>query len=307
MASFFDADFAADLPADTDDAMALDDVHGPPASSSQSTPLFLPDELSDDEPWHPPSRKSEPLFLPDIDDQHEDDDDEVIEVPSPVKLRAKAARRSESAPRDLVEPARKKPRVEAKPALAPSQPAPKRIYLGEMYTEHAYSLVSGRGEMTNGDKIVVARDVPAPALNKKQAQTKLNFGQKKAKATPKVLNKIVSFNNARGFELGRIGDAVSTWVAPLLDQRVRSQLDTKFAFLNLILSLQVIYIEGSVVDCPDVLRIGSDIILRLKIYLRPAAYKRLETPSSRPSNGIMNDALELPEERDMRMRKTGGL
>ncbi|KAH7107135.1 SNF2 family N-terminal domain-containing protein [Auriculariales sp. MPI-PUGE-AT-0066] len=271
--SFFEPDFVAD-DAEDNDIMIIEQ---PPASSSQPTALFLANDLSDDDDddqqQQPSSTVSGPLFAPDSD---EDDKNQVVELPAWTASTAKNARRSEFA---HVEPPAKKRRIE--PTSSSQSAIPKRIYIGEFYTDSAYSLVSGRGEMAPGDKIVVVRDTPAP-LKGKQTQSKLAFGQK-PKPKPKVLNKIIHFHHAeRGSELGRLGDTVSTWAAPLLDQKIISM-------------------DGNVVDCPDVLRTGSDIVLRLKVFLRPAAYTRLEA-SSRPS-GIVNDSIELPEEREMRLRK----
>ncbi|EJD52191.1 hypothetical protein AURDEDRAFT_159046 [Auricularia subglabra TFB-10046 SS5] len=283
MASFFDA-----FEAEQDKAEFADTLQRP------SSPLFLDDSDNGDDNDDARSKASSatsssaPLFLPNSDDEDEINSSSVYEPSSPQAAlpRAKHARRSESAPEAGPPPAKKR-RVSPPPAPAPAKAdvlPDKRVYIGELYVENAYSLCSGKGYMKNGEEIVIERDVPAPAKGK-SVQTKLNFGApaKKPKAKPK--GTIIRFNNARGFELGRLPDSVASWAAKLLDQGL-------------------IYVTGNIVDAPPVVRTGVDIVLRLRVYLLPAAFKKLKTISTASSKQIINEGQEMPEEQLLRERKT---
>lgn len=69
--------------------------------------------------------------------------------------------------------------------------------------------------------------------------------------------------------------------------------------------LQLIAMSGTIVDCPDVVRTGSDIVLRIRVFLLPAAWKTLKAaPSSVSAKTIIDEAHELPEEQVLRERKS---
>ncbi|KZV84501.1 hypothetical protein EXIGLDRAFT_741898 [Exidia glandulosa HHB12029] len=278
MSSFFD------LPDDGDDDII--ELDAPPSSdvrSSSEAPLFLDDNDDVEVNSKAGSSSDAPLFLPDSDVEKDDALKTLPSSPSPsTSTRPKNARPAATELETAAPPAKKR-RVEPEPEPVIKPPA--RAYIGEFYIENAYSLCNGKGYMKNGDEVLVERDKPSkPSAPAKGQQTKLSFGKK---TKPKVVvNTIVRFKNTRGFELGRLpDDGFASWAAKLMDQGL-------------------IHISGTIVDCPDVVRTGSNIVLRVRVYFLPAAWKKLKpVASSVDSKAIINEGQEMPEEQLLRERK----
>ena len=62
--------------------------------------------------------------------------------------------------------------------------------------------------------------------------------------------------------------------------------------------------NGSVVSCPPTLRIGCNILLRLRVWLLPAAFELLQQPFGENGNASISEGQESIHEQLLRCRKT---
>ncbi|PWN46387.1 hypothetical protein IE81DRAFT_319294 [Ceraceosorus guamensis] len=156
------------------------------------------------------------------------------------------------------------------PVITPTRsPVFKRRFIGTFIVP-AWSLSKGASYIQQGDRILVTRQKPksfadaATSNGKKTSgkaqpkQAKLMFGSSKtqspiAKKPKEKEDVIVRFTNLRGFEVGRIHTDVSAWMSKLLDR-------------------DIVYFDGSVVDCPSSLTVGCDILLEINAYLCKEAF-----------------------------------
>lgn len=137
------------------------------------------------------------------------------------------------------------------PSLAPSaaDAAWKRRYLGT-FVLSAYSMTKGRDYIQPGDRVLIQR-------KKKPTKT----SGRGASRVREREDYVVRFSNMRGmlranagFEIGRIPVDVGGWMARLLDDAL-------------------VEFDGSVVDCPTPLAVGSDVILEIKAYMVRNAFR----------------------------------
>ncbi|KAL5534034.1 hypothetical protein ACEPAG_494 [Sanghuangporus baumii] len=179
------------------------------------------------------------------------------------------------------------------------QPAsPKRqseYYLGSILVGNAWSTVRGTGYVKNGDPILVERETLQDEGKKKGKGKQVTINsmfktQSKGVQVKKPKpNTIVRLTNMRGFEFGRLPTDVSNWVSKLLD-------------------LGIISFKGStMVDCPEKLHSGADLLVSLSIYILPSAFKRYSLRPSgsepAPSKTWFDEGRETIEEETLRNRK----
>ncbi|EJD03591.1 uncharacterized protein FOMMEDRAFT_81947 [Fomitiporia mediterranea MF3/22] len=185
-----------------------------------------------------------------------------------------------------------------------THPAPiikrSEYYLGSILVGNAWSTVRGTGYVKSGDPILVERDTLQDEAAKrdgklngkgKQGTISNMFKPKGGQSKKTKVNTIVRLTNMRGFEFGRLPTDVSNWVSKLLD-------------------LGIISFNGStMVDCPEKLYSGADMLVSLSIYMLPSAFQRFTVnPSSgtepaRPKT-MFNEGSETMEEEMLRQRKS---
>ncbi|KAL5535720.1 RAD5 [Sanghuangporus sanghuang] len=180
----------------------------------------------------------------------------------------------------------------------PQQAAPKRrseYYLGSILVGNAWSTVRGTGYVKSGDPILVERETLQDEGKKKEKGKQVTINSmfkaqsKGTQAKKPKPNTIVRLTNMRGFEFGRLPTDVSNWVSKLLD-------------------LGIISFKGStMVDCPEKLHSGADLLVSLSIYILSSAFKRYSPkPSgseSGPSKTWFDEGRETIEEETLRNRK----
>ncbi|KZS91640.1 hypothetical protein SISNIDRAFT_456554, partial [Sistotremastrum niveocremeum HHB9708] len=270
-----------------DEAMQVDDE-----LQSKETPVVTdnvedvnnePPETEELEaPKEPAKRK--PNFFVDSDDEDEKNKPEELPLFPPLP---------QPSP-----PPRKKARLD------PNEPTPPPIiraaYLGEFIVDNAFATLSGKGNIKPGDTIHIMRDYPhdprAPVIKegsssntkngKTMQQSKLDFTAKSSiKPMKKEKNAIMRFENTKRIEIGRFPPAVSEWMAKLID-------------------LDVIHFQGcTVVDCPPKLRLGSHILLSIKVFIQPSAFKNHITIDDDAPRAAFQEDKETDSEKSLRARK----
>ena len=161
-----------------------------------------------------------------------------------------------------------------------------RRYLGT-FVLSVYSMTKGHGYLHAGERVLIERK---KKTNEGRApkQAKLSFGgrggARGASARP---DNVVRFSNMRGFEIGRFPVDVGGWMARLCDEGV-------------------VEFRGLVVDCPDMLTVGCDILLEVRAYLLRNAFQEsitrfctLTGDDSTPTQAEEESA----QERHLRQRK----
>ncbi|KAF7302925.1 DNA repair protein [Mycena kentingensis (nom. inval.)] len=258
----------------------------------------------------PPVRP--PLFFASSD---EEDDEMTFEpVAGPSTSSPASSPRSDDAPnpkRPIViddsddgaksprpSPPAKKRRVSSSP---PSSPA-KSVYLGDVMWGHAFSNVSGKGYIKNGDEVTIKRDTardqkPAAATSNKGKQ-KGKGGQMSLKAMLKqpakapTKNKkedtIVRLYNTRGFEFGRLSGETSSWVAKLLDFGIAE-------------------FRGRMVQCPEKLTTGCNLVISAAVDILPSAFKPSNIDTSDKPPVMFSEGAETASEQGLRERKASVL
>ncbi|KAH8119981.1 SNF2 family N-terminal domain-containing protein [Phellopilus nigrolimitatus] len=175
-------------------------------------------------------------------------------------------------------------------------------YLGSLLVSNAWSTVRGTGYVKNGDPILVERDdlqeessVNRDAKKKGKAKQMAisSMFKPQAKSGPvkkSKANTIVRLTNARGFEFGRLPTDVSNWISKLLD-------------------FDIITFKGStMIDCPEKLHSGADLLVSLSIYILPTAFKPYTSSPACSSISVslktwFNEGAETTEEETLRNRK----
>ncbi|KAF8899229.1 DNA repair protein RAD5 [Infundibulicybe gibba] len=161
-------------------------------------------------------------------------------------------------------------------------PAPNlRSYLGDILIPNAWSNVSGKGYVKRNDSFKIQRDI--------QDTDSKPF--KKRKTTNDL---VVSLVNTRGFglysihfwvkcantllEFGRLPTEDSTWISALLD-------------------LGIIEFQGIMTDCPDKLTTGADLIITLRAFLLPSAFRPPSVSKEDQKLRINEDAITEDEKK----------
>ncbi|KAE8224047.1 hypothetical protein CF319_g2989 [Tilletia indica] len=239
--------------------------------------------------------------------------------------RSSKKRKTAGAPSSSPPAATKSKRSTAARSLAEPAPEFKKRYLG-LFVLSGWSSVKGSSYIKPGDHFTVERQTPKalqqPSSNANKGsssstsakgkagkgkttnggggvQTKLSFGGTaagssnagKGKGKAKVPeNIIVRFKNDRGFEVGRLPAEVASWASKLLD-------------------MDIVSFDGTVIDCPDMLTVGCDILLQVKAYINASAFtnaiKLLGGDDTQGASSFRNEAAETTDEKMLRERKAG--
>ncbi|KAF8576054.1 hypothetical protein K439DRAFT_1655324 [Ramaria rubella] len=179
----------------------------------------------------------------------------------------------------------------------------KSAYLGAFLVPNAWSTCKGRDWVKAGEEIHIRRDdeEARSGSTKGKVEKKVTGGQLKLTSmfkastktpTPKAVKKIkpdnvVRFTNSRGFEIGRLPQNVASWVSKLLDQGM-------------------VTFKGSImVDCPETLHTGAEMLLQLRVYILAKAFRphRLSSASD-DVRSMFNEGQETLDEQGLRERKT---
>ncbi|KAI0029488.1 SNF2 family N-terminal domain-containing protein [Vararia minispora EC-137] len=291
-----------------------DEEHEQPLSSR---PPSSSGNTSIDEP---PSKSA--LFLLASDDENEyilpsslqssviavDDDDEdylmITDKPSSgmasaLKLRPAPSRASSPhSPHESSPPAKRR-RVSL--PLTEKSPPFRSVYFGSFLVGNAWSTVKGKGYVKPGDEIRIAADEPeddrkssgkgrgassgkGKKTGGKQVSLTSMFKAQPARVTRKNARTVVRLTNRAGFEFGRLPQEVSTWIASLLE-------------------LDIVDFRGStMIECPETLRSGADLVVSLSVYIKASAFKPPSAFDDGPRS-VFDESTETSGEQTLRERK----
>ncbi|KAF9566925.1 DNA repair protein RAD5 [Agrocybe pediades] len=306
-----------------------------PATSKSNSPS-LPQTPRTSTPPSRSSPRNQPLFL---DDDEEDQDDVAMsdrfKSPSPTSRKREREspvdgldglthERMKSEENDSIiylsdssseSPAKKKKSLPASPPskkrrMSPVEPIHvaandfQPTYIGEMLIPNAWSNVSGKGYVKINDPIRVQREEfdevkPGPSSSKSKQETKKQSGKKQLtlstmlKSQPmkakqkKSSENIVRLVNNRGFEFGRLPTEISWWISKLLEQGI-------------------VEIRGVMTDCPERLTTGASLIVTLRIYMLPTAFRPIKDSGKDEDTARLgfNEGMETEEESSLRARKS---
>ncbi|KAJ6623172.1 SNF2 family N-terminal domain-containing protein [Mycena sp. CBHHK59/15] len=308
-----DAEMPADCPplffaASEDEDESEDVPMDPPMTSSSpssraSSRLFL--EGSDDEDHGMEALIENPHKRPISVDDASDNDVPAEPPRPPVKSENTSSKpgpsRRRSSPTSGPPP--KKRRISSPTCPPSSQPDFLPTYIGEMVFGHAWSNVSGKGYIKNGEEVKIMRETQEDpkksgsskdvAKNKRTGDGKkqmsltamLKQPAKSSSSKSKKVDSIVRLYNSRGFEFGRLPQDVSSWLAKLLD-------------------LGIIEIRGKMMDCPDKLSTGATLIVTADVYMLPSAFQPSNPSDDDENHTLMfNDGAETLDEQMLRERK----
>jgi len=207
-------------------------------------------------------------------------------------------------------------------------------YLGSLLVGDAWSTVTGKGYVKIHDEIRIQRDKQDESgVGFRNPSRKKDVGKKKqmsiatmltsqsAKSSKKKADSIVRLTNARGFgaiqrllsnrlkltthlqEFGRLPQDVALWVSKLLDMGV-STINLHLSSLHGLLGI-VEFRGSTMVDCPETLRSGTNLIVSLSIYILPSAFKPVRNSlTDKDSQVMFNEGQETLDERILRERKS---
>ncbi|PWN49493.1 hypothetical protein IE53DRAFT_380504 [Violaceomyces palustris] len=201
-------------------------------------------------------------------------------------------------------------RAESRSESPPNHDRFERRFLGT-FVLSAWSMSKGTGYIKIGDSVKIVRKKQSqkqrtfitvqPSKSglppKRAKQTTLSFGSTAQGSSTKARTKekedyIVRFSNLRGFEVGRMPLEVAVWMSKLMDYDLAE-------------------FEGSVVDCPDSLTVGCDVILQVKAYVRYEAFFTSYAGSLQDNaSGFESFRMETAEtisEKNLRERKVSML
>lgn len=163
-----------------------------------------------------------------------------------------------------------------KPASPPPKPPaldsmPRKRYIGALGVA-GWTTKSGSGLLKPDDVIKIERSKPVAG--------------KKKKVSHKGEDVVVRFTDARGGEIGRLERETSTWISPLLDQKVCQ-------------------FEGRCIYAPERVRTNDTVYLQLKCYVLKSAFEAgnfIQPLENNRETGIF-EAKETRDELDLRMRQ----
>ncbi|KAF9785715.1 SNF2 family N-terminal domain-containing protein [Thelephora terrestris] len=193
------------------------------------------------------------------------------------------------------------PNKRRKPSLPPDSGFTS-AFLGSIVVANAWSTVKGKGYIKNGDPVLVEWDklkqeeeLPRKSDKKKQPKkggkqltiTALMKPRQENFKRKKKQNDIVRLTNRGGFEIARLPQNIASWVARLLETGV-------------------IEFRGcTVVDVPENLKTGLDIVVSLSVYILAKAFKpsNIGKNSADHKRPMFNEGAETAEEQELRQRK----
>ncbi|KAI0360987.1 hypothetical protein OH77DRAFT_1492142 [Trametes cingulata] len=106
------------------------------------------------------------------------------------------------------------------------------------------------------------------------------------KPSKKKQDSVVRLTNSRGFEFGRLPQDVASWVSRLLDLDI------------------VEFKKCTMVECPDRLTTGADLIVSLSVYIKASAFKSPTLSSDEKPKVMFNEGQETEAEQILRERKS---
>ncbi|KAJ8489879.1 hypothetical protein ONZ45_g13407 [Pleurotus djamor] len=241
-------------------------------------------------PTSSPSPRNTPLFLPDDDEEKSHVSSEDVPM-DPVEDIAYDI--DLSPPED----AKDRKRISRSPSVL-SQLS----YLGS-FLARGWSTSKGKGYISMGEPVTLLRDEMDAPQSKSSKPTTTNKGSSKSNATgkkqlsiatmfkpksskPKKANTLIYLVNSRGFEFGRLAQESSNWISKLLD-------------------LGIVQFRGTMIDCPDALHSGADLVVSLTAYMLPAAFLPISASISEgKAKKVVIEEQETDIERTLRERKT---
>ena len=103
-------------------------------------------------------------------------------------------------------------------------------------------------------------------------------------------------------DFGRLPQDVASWVAKLLD--IGQSLSFVITDPSRHFYLGIVDFRGStVIECPDMLRSGVNIIVSLRVYIKDSAFHSLERPEDDRPKAMFNEGQETEAEQKLRERK----
>ncbi|KAJ7201358.1 DNA repair protein RAD5 [Mycena pura] len=298
--------FAGTESEDEDEDVLMEPVVGPSSSeraSSRASSHLFSEDGSDDE------QNAAKVTTPNKRAIYVDDDDAEMQTAPvaphrpPPRAENKTASSGGTAPKDeaygeaLQPPPAKKRRISS-----PVSPEIPPTYLGEVVFGHAWSNVSGKGYIKVDEEVKIMRESQHNRRNAGDSKTamknkKTGDGKKQLtlaamlKQPPKTssfknkkTDNIVRLYNSRGFEFGRLSQDVSSWVAGLLD-------------------LDIVEFRGKMLDCPEKLSTGSNLIISADVFILPAAFKPSNSVSDEKPIALLSEGAETMDEQTLRERK----
>ncbi|KAI0073947.1 hypothetical protein K474DRAFT_1648766 [Panus rudis PR-1116 ss-1] len=285
------------------DAAVQPRASSPPASSPSSGLFFADESDADDAKFG---------TLGDIPfaDPPMDIDASVVEPPKPRSPSVTSVSSGKVASNSRNHSSRASPTHEEGPPNKRRKVSPKTItqeqkpsdifYLGSFVVGDAWSTVRGKNYVKSGDIIKVQRDAPRntppkkvdlqKGVNYKAGKKQLSIAtmlkpQHPAKPVKKSENTVVRLANNSGSEFARLPQDVASWVSKLLD-------------------LDIIEFRNStVIDCPDTLRSGAEIIVSLNVYIKSSAFKPISRHDDDQPKTMFSEDRETETEQTLRERK----
>ncbi|CDO73050.1 hypothetical protein BN946_scf185007.g104 [Trametes cinnabarina] len=277
-----------------------------PRRTPTQKPLFFAD--SDDEEPMVYMDADIPAQADTIEDSELDLDVEMpefVDIPRASSVSSRSSgfdqpRKSSPVPQPLAlsNEGRPQKRRKLSPTARPDGSIADSMYMGSFLVDRAWSTVKGSGYIKPGEEIYIERDdssKPLPPHSKKPTKTKggkkqLTIASMLKPAPPKSSKKkqdsVVRLTNSRGFEFGRLPQDVASWVSRLLDLDI------------------VEFKKCTVVDCPERLVTGADLIVSLSVYIKLSAFKPPSLSSDEKAKVMFNEGQETEEEKMLRERKT---
>ncbi|TCD62159.1 DNA helicase rad5 [Steccherinum ochraceum] len=229
-------------------------------------------------------------------------------IPGPSR-QSPEVKSSRSASLRVDEPPSKKRKLSPENQRTATLALPTSMYLGSFLVGNAWSTARGKGYVKPGEEIKVERDSVTVEPRKADGQkaksaskgaSKDGKGSKNGKkqlsiatmlkpqpmkSTRKKQDLVVRLANMRGFEFGRLPQDVALWVSKLLD-------------------LDIVDFRGStIIDCPETLHSGADLIVSLSVYIKASAFQPLSPTAEDKGKTMFNEGQETESEQTLRERK----
>ncbi|CCM03639.1 uncharacterized protein FIBRA_05783 [Fibroporia radiculosa] len=169
-------------------------------------------------------------------------------------------------------------------------------YLGSFPVGNAWSTVRGSGYIKSGDEIRLERDafedVKTDRTKNSKGKGAKGKGGKKQLSIATMLKpqptkfalSLTHFNKVVA-EFGRLPQEVASWVSNLLD-------------------LDIVDFRGStMIDCPNTLHSGADLIVSLSVYIKSTAFQPTNPSSEERARVMFDEGQETTTEQLLRERK----
>ncbi|KAI0095220.1 SNF2 family N-terminal domain-containing protein [Irpex rosettiformis] len=288
-----------------------------------------------------PSRQSsEPLFLPESDEEDESgdvsmivdkvsersktvaDSEDVIEIleskprsqpgtdkraRSLSKVTSVSRKASPSDPvvmEPMVQRPAKKPRLSLEYTEELSDSPFESAFLGAFIVGNAWCTVKGKGYIKPGDEICIERDEPFTPTPARAEAKKVN-GKKgtKTKGGKKQISIATMFKPPPTKFVKKKQEAIVRITNRGGFEFGRLPLDVA-TWVSRLLDLDIVDFRGStMIDCPPTLHSGAEVIVSLSVHLKAAAFMRHTISSSQQPRHMFNEGQETEAEQNLRQRK----